>query len=131
MDAVVADCEEAKHGDRGDQSNRAKPAKTLFNGVAALHAFLADIGGEGGPAVGCGLDGSTFLVGCFEESVSPISGVKAEGTGISADDTFAQDATGELLIAILLFIRNAPDTHQRTLEEIVLSVTGTGSDQVS
>ena len=99
---VITNRKEAKHGDHRNQGKRSQPAETLFDGFAAFHPFLANVGGEGGPAVGCRIDGGAFFVGCFEEAVSPIAGVKAEGAGVSTNDTFAEDATGKLLIAILL-----------------------------
>jgi hypothetical protein len=101
MYSVVPDGKEAKHGDRGDQGKRPKPAETLFQGFTTFHALFANITGKGGPAVGRWIDGCTLFIRSFEETVSPIAGVKTQGAGISANDAFAQDAAWKLLITIL------------------------------
>jgi hypothetical protein len=102
VDAEVADGEEAKHRDYGDECDGAEPAETLFHGFAAFHALFADIRGEGGPAVRCRIDGCAFFVGGFQKTVSPVARIEAEGADITANDAFAEDPARELLEAILL-----------------------------
>lgn len=116
-DAYVADGEVAGDGDDSHQDGGADPAEADFHGFAALNALFADIGGEGGPAVvGC-VDGEANLVGGLEEAVGPVASIEPNCADVAADDAFAEDAPGELLVAILL---------QR--DEVALADLGHGSD---
>ena len=113
----VADSDKAQHRDQCNQGGGAKPPQTLLGGFAALHALFADIGSEGGPAVRRGINRSALFAGSFQEAVSPIMRIKADGPYVAAHNAFAENSTGKLLEAILF------QCHQVTLADL-----GDGSD---
>ena len=92
----IADGEEPCGGDHEEQKDPSGPADTDFKGIALFHAGFADIGSEGGPATVLVLvdfgDGSA---GGLEKTIGPVLLVKAQSSGVTADDSLAEDAAGK------------------------------------
>ena len=115
--ADVADREVSGDRNNRHQHHRSDPAKPLLHRLAALNPLFTDVGGESGPAVIGRFHGQTQLIGGLDETIGPVSRVETESANVAADDAFAQNSAGELLVPILL------ESHQMALADL-----GDGSD---
>jgi len=99
--AQIAPDQEAGDTDDTCQCKSAGPAHAQFHSIAALHAFLANIGSKGSPAAVV-VKGSAGDAGGLEEAFCPVVGVEAEGAGVAADNAFGEDAAGKQPESLLL-----------------------------
>ena len=99
--ANVADSEEPGDRDKRNKKNGSGPAQTLLHRLATFHPLFADVRGECGPSIVSGINRQAGLRGGPQKAVCPVAGIQANGPGISANDAFAEDSAGELLVAVL------------------------------
>ena len=98
--SIIADHEETGRANQEEQKQGAQPAEAEFGRLAALHAGLPYIGGESRPIRvfhhqargGIGL----------QESLGPVLLIESDRIRVAADNSFAENASGELTELLLL-----------------------------
>lgn len=100
--AEIANGEEGCNADDQDQCNCADPAHARLKRFTPLHAVAAHVGCEGRPTAVIVHKRSAFVRTCLEEAVSPVVFVQANCTCVSAHNSLAENAAGELAELLLL-----------------------------
>lgn len=100
--AHVADREEPGYRDKRNKNKGAGPAQALFHRLAPFHPLFADVRGECGPSIISGINRQAGLRGGPQKAVCPVASIQANCPCISANDAFAEDSPGKLLVAVLL-----------------------------